>query len=168
MPLQTIDKARYAKHFKILTGGMAVALLGLSLLISTLLIHTLGDPGGNNFWLNLTGVAVGAVTIAALLDHFRTHPFMTELIYVWELKQQLNRIQRKQAKLEAAVAAGERDAMILMNFLFKGSRQLYELDDNTITLDELLVKEATFKTQMTAQDLSVTLEEFDPQLLKRY
>ncbi|MBF0256426.1 MAG: DUF3087 family protein [Gammaproteobacteria bacterium] len=42
-----------------------------------------------------------------------------------------------------------------MNFHYKGSRQLYELDDNTITLEDLLKEEATFQEQVAAKGFSV-------------
>ena len=65
---------------------------------------------------------------------------MVEVVYVWDLKQQLNKIRRKQRKIEAAIENNDKDAMIIMNFMLHGSKQLYELDDNTITMDDLLIK----------------------------
>lgn len=168
MQLQQIDKSRYDKHFKMVFALIVVALLCVSLLVSTLLIHLVGNPDGGNFWLNFAGVVVGAITIATFLDRFRAHPFLTEVVYVWDLKQMLNRIQRKQEKLKAAIAEGDRNAMIIMNFHFNGARQLYELDDNTITMDQLLEEEAAFHRRMAEHGVSLTLDEFDPRLLDRY
>ena len=168
MQLEQIDKSRYDKHFKITFAAIVAVLVVVSLLASTVLIRLIGNPDGGNFWLNATGVLIAAGTVDALLKRYRSHPFLTEVMYVWELKQTLNRIHRKQRQLEAAVARGDRTAMIVLNFQYKASRQLYELDDNTITMDELLVAEQKLRAQMDEHGVDVTLEEFSPALLDRY
>jgi hypothetical protein len=168
MRLEQIDKARYDRHYKLTFAAIVAVLLIVSLLVSTVLIHLVGNPDGGNFWLNLTGVVVAAFTVAALLRRYRTHPFLTEVAYVWDLKQTLNRIHRKQRQLKAAVEQGDHTAMVIMYFYLKGSRQLYELDDNTVTMDELVIAEQQLKAQMTEHGVGVTLEDFDPALLQRY
>ncbi|MGF1642578.1 MAG: DUF3087 family protein [Thiotrichales bacterium] len=168
MQLRQIDKARYDKHFKITFAAIIAFMLVVSLGVSNLLIQLIGNPGGNNFWLNVTGVILAALAVAALIRRYRAHPFLTEVMYVWDLKQGLNRIHRKQRKIKAAVAQGDRNATIIMNYHYQASRQLYELDNNTITLDDLAKAEREFQAQMAEHGVSVTLEEFDPKLLERY
>ncbi|MGF1548863.1 MAG: DUF3087 family protein [Thiotrichales bacterium] len=168
MPLVQIDKARYDKHFKITFAAIVVVMLVVSLLISNVLIQLIGNPGGSNFWLNVGGVIAAALVIAGLIRRYRGHPFLREVVYVWNLKQGLNRIYRKQRKIKEAVARGDRNAMIIMNYHFKATRQLYELDNNTITLDDLAKAEREFQAQMAEHGVTVTLEEFDPRLLERY
>ena len=74
----------------------------------------------------------------ALLEKLRAHPFTKEVLYVWDLRQVLNRIYRRERKLEAAADAGDRDALIVLNFFYRGSKQRYELDDTLVTIDELV------------------------------
>jgi hypothetical protein len=93
---------------------------------------------------------------------------MTEVVYVWDLKQQLNRIYRKQRKIEAAVENDDQDAMIILNFQYRGSKQLYELDDNTITMQGLVSKIKVLDKRMKAAGLSTSTDEYEPGMLDRF
>jgi len=66
----------------------------------------------------------------ATVYRLRDHPFMDELVYVWNLKKQLNLIYRKQHRIEPLIEDDNVDAMVVMNYMYQGSKQLYELDDN--------------------------------------
>ena len=168
MKLQSIDKDRYSKHFKIVFGAIAVVLLGGSVGCSTLLIQLLGEPGGSNFWLNMAGVAIVAVLIVTILNKLRPHPYMTELVYVWDLKQMLNRIYRKERKIQEAAEQNDPDALVILNYFYKGSKQLYELDDNLITQDELIDKIRENDRRMQAANLELSTDSFRPEMLERY
>ncbi|WP_350563584.1 DUF3087 family protein, partial [Psychrobacter sp. CAL346-MNA-CIBAN-0220] len=82
--------------------GLAVG----SLAISQTLIALFPDESGTHFHWNVAGVVISALGLAWLLNKYRTHPFMIEVVYVWELKQALNKITRKMAKLKAAGREG--------------------------------------------------------------
>lgn len=168
MQLQEIDKARYSKHFKMVFVAVAVVLLVIALAVSTLLIYFLTDGDGSHFWLNLAGVAVAALVAGSLLRHYRQHPFMFEVMYVWDLKQVLNKIYRKQKQIKAAMAEGNTDAMQIMNFSYKGSRQLYLLDNNTLTMDEL--NKSVAELDALAESFSVSLDtaRFSPAMLDAF
>ena len=168
MQLKEIDKTRYRKHLKVVFAGMVVALIVIALSTSALLIHFFSDPERSNFIYNLAGVVIAALFVGFALTKLRRHPFMSEVVYVWDLKQQLNRIYRKQRKIEAAAEAGNHEAMIIMNYLYRGSKQLYLLDDNTITMEDLNIRIQVLESRMEAAGLSMSTDLYEPSMLDNY
>ena len=168
MQLREIDKNRYTKHYRIIFAGIAFVLLIIAPATSALLISLFSNPEGSYFFHNLAGVVVGVAIVAFVLYKFRQHPYMYEVVYVWDLKQQLNRIRRKQRKIEAAIEKNDKDAMVIMNFMLHGSKQLYELDDNTITMDDLLIKIQVHDERMEAAGLSLSTDSYNPAMLKQF
>ena len=168
MQLREIDKARYRKHLRMVFAGIVAALLVITLGASTLFIYFFSSPEATHFWHNLAGVIAAAAIVIFVLNKLRQHPFMFEVVYVWDLKQQLNRIYRKQHKIEALVEENDHDAMIIMNFMYRGSKQLYELDDNTITMGVLLSKIRILDKRMEASGLSLSTDLYDPVMLDRF
>ena len=168
MTLENIDKARYRKHFNRLMIAIIIALFALALSISQLLIAVFPNAEGSHFGHNLAGVITAGLIVASLVYKYRYHPAMYEVMYVWNLKQELNRIYRKQKKVLADVDAGNRDAMIIMNFSYQGSRQLYQLDDNTVTMDELEKSLAELKDKIEQSGFEINLEDYRSSLLEKY
>jgi hypothetical protein len=168
MKLREIDKIRYRKHLRMVFAGIAVALLIIALSFSTLIIHLFSTPEVSHFWHNLAGVAVAAIIVAYGLNKIRHHPFMAEVIYIWDLKQQLNRIYRKQRKIEVDLGRSDHDAMIIMNYMYRGSKQLYLLDDNTITMEDLLIKIKILDDRMQEAGLSTSTDSYSPAMLERF
>jgi len=168
MKLKEIDKSRYRKHLKVIFVSIVAALMATALLVSTLIIQLFSTPGASHFWFNLMGVAIAAVMVIFVLKKLRQHPYMLEVVYVWDLKQMLNRIYRKQRKIEPKVEENNRDAMIIMNFQYCGSRQLYELDDNTITMENLIFKLKALEGRMQESGLNTSTDEFTPDLLDQF
>lgn len=168
MQLKTIDKSRYSKHLKIVFAAIVVTLLVLTLGTSTLLIQLFSTANASHFWFNLAGVVVAAAVVIFVLQKFRRHPFLHEVVYVWDLKQMLNRIYRKQRKIEPLIEENDLNAMIIMNFQYRGSKQLYELDDNTITMEGLMIKLKALEKRMEAAGLSTSTNEFNPAMLERF
>ncbi len=156
MQLKDIDKARYRKHlYIVIIASIAILVIG-SLSLSQLLIMLFPDADGSHFHWNLTGVVATAILIGWLLNKFRNHPFMTEVTYIWELKQVLNQVTRKLQKLKNAAQQGDVRAMNALQFSYSGSRLLWQLDDNTIVMDELALEQA--KLDKLAQKYAVTLD----------
>ena len=168
MRLTEIDKTRYRQHLRVVFAGIAVSLMGIAVGSSTLFIYLFSNPDVSHFFHNLAGVAVAAVMVVIVLNKFRQHPYMFEVVYVWDLKQQLNRIHRKLSKVEAAVEDNDDDAMIVLNFMYRGSKQLYELDDNTITMEGLVSKIHVLDQRMADAGLSLSTDKYDPKLLDRF
>ena len=165
MRLIDIDKKRYRKHLNWVFAGIAVALTAIAIGASAIMIEMFSTPEESHFWLNLAGVVIAVALVVTLLQKLRPHPFMKEVVYVWELKQVLNRIHRRERKLEAAVEAGNPEALIMLNFYYRGSKQLYELDDNLVTMDELVDKIRAHDKRIAEAGLTTDTDAFDPAML---
>jgi len=168
MKLRPIDKNRYRKHYKIVFAAIVIELIAISLACSTLLISWLGSPDETHFTLNLAGFVVAVLLVAYTVYRFRDHPFMDEVVYVWNLKKQLNLIYRKQHKIEPLIEDNNVDAMVIMNYMYQGSKQLYELDDNTITIDDLAIKTGHLNTKLEEKGLKLNTDDYDSALLAQF
>ncbi len=168
MQLIDIDKPRYRRHLKIVMVTCIITLAVGSLSISQLLIALLPDSSGSHFHWNLLGVVLSALIVAYGLNRYRKHDFMTEVVYVWELKQALNKIHRKMPKLLAAAEQGDADALIAIHYSYAGSRLLWHLDDNTLTMDELVVKQAELDRLAERVNCHLEAADYDPQILARF
>jgi hypothetical protein len=168
MQLKDIDKSRYRKRFRIVFVTIVVVLAIVSLSTSTLLIALLGTPGEPHFWLNLAGVVVGAAMVALTLIKLRQHPYLREVVYVWDLKQQLNQIYRKRRKIEPLVEENDPDAITIMYFFYRGSQQLYELDDNTITMDTIDLELRALQQRIESLGITVTTDSYRKAMLERF
>ncbi|MBL4710970.1 MAG: DUF3087 family protein [Gammaproteobacteria bacterium] len=168
MTLKEIDKTLYRNHLRVVFAGMALALMFFSVAISTLFIYLFSRPEVSHFLHNLAGVVVAAIIVFVVLNKFRQHSYMFEVVYIWDLKQQLNRINRKLRKIEVAVESGDSNAMVIMNFMYRGSKQLYELDDNTITMGSLISKINVLDQHMQDSGLSLSTSAYDPAMLDQF
>ncbi|MEL0634668.1 DUF3087 domain-containing protein [Pseudoalteromonas carrageenovora] len=168
MQLIQIDKARYRKHLNRVIAGCAAGLAVGSLAISQTLIALFPDESGSHFHWNLTGVVITSLAIGWLLNKYRTHSFMTEVVYVWELKQALNKITRKMPKLKAAGREGNADALLAIHYSYAGSRLLWQLDDNTITMDELAIKQTELDSVAAKYNVTLNADEYDASILKQF
>lgn len=161
MQLKDIDKVRYRKHLnRVIVACIAVLAAG-SLGIAQLLIALFPDPDGAHFHWNLLGVVLTALVIGFWLNKIRNHPFMTEVTYIWELKQVLNQITRKMQKLQTAAAQGNVTAMTALQYSYAGSRLLWQLDDNTIVMDELAVEQAKLDALAAKFNIELDSSAFD-------
>lgn len=168
MTLKEVDKTRYRKHLKVVFVGMALALMVITVATSTLFIYLFSSPDVSHFAHNLAGVAAAAIIVFIVLNKFRQHSYLYEVVYVWDLKQQLNRIHRKLRKIEAAVENNDNDAMVIMNFMYRGSKQLYELDDNTITMGSLVTKINVLDKRIQDSGLNLSTNVYDSAMLDRF
>lgn len=168
MQLIHVDKTRYRKHLNRVIIGCGLALAAGSLAISQTLIAVFPDESGSHFHWNLLGVLIASVTIAWALNKYRTHPYMSEVVYVWELKQALNKITRKMAKLKAAGREGDPNALLAIHYSYEGSRLLWELDDNLITMEELTIKQAELASVAEKFNLTLNANDYDANILKQF
>ena len=168
MHLEDIHKATYRQRFRIVFVAIVVILTIVSLGTSTLLIALLGTPGESHFWLNLAGVVVGIAVVVVTLTRLRQHPYLHEVVYVWDLKQQLNQIYRKQRKIEPLVEENDADAITIMYFFYRGSQQLYELDDNTITMDTIGAKLRALEQRIEDLGITITTDSYRQAMLERF
>lgn len=168
MNIETIDKSTYRKHLNIVIVVAAVSLAVLSLAISQTTIYLFTDREGTHFWLNLMGVVVSVVILGGLLNKYKHHPFMKEVYYVWQLKQQINYIYRKQKKIDAAVETNDIDALTIMRFYYLACEQLYTLDDNTITMDSLALKSNALNARIDELNVDIKASNYQQKLLDKF
>nr|WP_026052515.1 DUF3087 domain-containing protein [Gayadomonas joobiniege] len=168
MQFEAVDKSRYRNHLNKIIVASIVVLAGLSLAISQTLILLFPDPDGSHFHWNLSGVILGCVAVGLLLRHFKAHPFMTEVYYVWRLKQHLNWIQRKNKSLKTAVDQGDAQAMQILWFYYQGLRKLWQLDDNTITMEELAIWQTELESKANQENVQLSKTQFDKSELSPY
>ncbi|MBE0369500.1 DUF3087 domain-containing protein [Pseudoalteromonas aurantia] len=168
MLLEAINKARYRKHLNYVIGACVVALTGGSLGVAQCLIALFPDPDGSHFHWNLLGVIVTSLMVAMVLLKVRRHSYMYEVVYVWDLKQALNKITRKMTKLKTAAEQGNVDAMLAIQFSYTASKQLWELDDNLITMDDLATWQAHLDTLLKQYNVTVDIKEYNAVLLKQF
>lgn len=168
MKLQSIDKALYRKRLNILLAISITVLLITSLSVSNILIAFLGsEVDGDNFWWNLIGVASGLAVISALFKIMVSKPFMAEVNYVRGLKKEMNRIYRSSKKLQIALDANDKNAIIISYFNLQASKQVYQLDNNTLTMDELNTKIELLDDKIEQLGLSISVEDYQSDLLKQ-
>ncbi|KTF10587.1 MULTISPECIES: DUF3087 domain-containing protein [Pseudoalteromonas] len=168
MQLIEINKARYRKHLNRVIAGCAASLAAGSLAISQTLIALFPDESGSHFHWNLTGVVITSLAIGWLLNKYRTHPYMTEVVYVWELKQALNKITRKMPKLKAAGREGNPAALLAIHYSYAGSRLLWQLDDNLITMEDLAIKQAELDSVAAQFNLTLNADDYEESILKQF
>lgn len=168
MNLQKIDKQLYRSRLNLVIV-LSIGFLALSsLAVSQTLIFLFPDESGSHFHWNLLGVIVSAVATVAILIKLKSNPKMYEVAYVWDLKQALNLIYRKNRALKAAAKEGDAEAMLALQFSYHGSRQLWELDDNTITISSLETAQRELDEWADEYGVKLDISRYNPETLKRF
>ena len=168
MKLIKVDKARYRKHLNIVIVVCIIALTAGSLLIAQGLITVFPDPDGSHFHWNLLGVILTSLAIGMVINQLKSHDFMIEVVYVWRLKQVLNKITRKMRKLEEASNDGDVVATQIIHYSYAGSRLLWELDDNNIVMEELLIKQSKLDNLAEQYQIELDADNVDLKALDNY
>lgn len=168
MKLQKIDKKVYRKRVNVLMAITVIVLLLTSLGISKLLILLFGTGvDGDHFWFNLAGVISGLVVVAVMNSFLATKPFMAEVSYVRSLKKEMNRIYRHSKLLQEKAEQDDKTALIITYFNLQASKQVYELDDNTLTMDELKEKIELLNKKIAGLGLDIQMDDYNSELLSK-
>lgn len=166
MKLQIIDKTLYRKRLNIALVTCVAVLLTTSLSVSSILIALFGSGIENdNFWWNVLGVVAGVAVIAGLFKIIATKPFMAEINYVRSLKREMNRIYRSSKKVQEAAAQNNEAALIISYFNLQASKQVYELDNNTLTMDELNEKIRLLDKKLKELNMNISTSDYRLELL---
>ncbi|MCS0435489.1 DUF3087 domain-containing protein [Vibrio diabolicus] len=164
MEIKKINKDIYKKKVKLVIGGFVALLAISSLAFSTLLIVLFGntevvpEQSMGNFHWNLIGVLLAVATSLSLLNQIKTRPYMEEVLYVWKLKQLHNKIFRKLKSIKAAASNDDVKALTTLKFYYTTQQQVFELDNNTLTMSSVN-KELEAIEQIEAEqslDLDIT------------
>lgn len=172
MKLIAVDKSLYRQRMNRLIVVFVGSLALLSVLLGSGLIALFGVtplPGAQstgNFHWNLLGVLLALGFCSAVLHSQRRHAYLHEVLYVWQLKQWQNRIYRKLIKVKAAAAKNDVNALIILTFYYESLHQVYLLDDNTLTLPALTEDRQALSDQVASLGLSISAEQFEPNLLQ--
>lgn len=168
MQLRTIDKIQYRQRLNRITLCSVLALIGLSLGSSTLLIALFSDDQGSNFWLNFSGVVIGCLLVGFTLKRLKPHPYFSAVAYIWDLKHELNLIQRKMKAIEAAAAQNKPEALLILAFSYQASRLVWQLDDNTLMMSELTIANNKLEQQIAAAGLTIDVADYQRDLLAQF
>ncbi|GIU21397.1 DUF3087 domain-containing protein [Shewanella schlegeliana] len=171
MQLMDIDKQTYRKNTNLVIMGFVASLAILALVYGGVLIHffgateTVSGESTGNFHLNLIGVILAMLTCGAVLNTQKQKPFMREVYYVWRLKQLHNQIYRKLTKIKQAADNEEVNAFIILSFYFASLKQVYTLDDNTLTISTVDKDLMQLNDKIAALGLTITPDLFEPEML---
>ncbi|GHE91120.1 DUF3087 family protein [Thalassotalea profundi] len=174
MKIQNINKTTYRKHLNQIIIGFIVVLLCLSLFFGSVFVYFWGvSPeqivnGESNFRFNLLGVILALISCSAILYNIRTSEFFKEVYYVWQMKQVQNLIYRKLRKITSAAKYDDVNALIILHYYYESLIHIYQLDDNTITLNELIKKQQAVEQQIEDKKLNISSSQFDKSLLTKF
>ena len=169
MKLQKIEKSAYRQMLNKVIVAFIISFAVLAIVFGQILIALLSQPNADNFWLNFTGVVIALVCCLSAINSIKNKDYMREVLYVWELKKQINFIYRKLAKIKlAGLQQGDIDALIILKFYYKACHQLYTLDDNTITIETLNKEQAALESYLDEHQLNVNEQQYQAETLKKY
>lgn len=173
MTLIPIDKIVYRQRMNRVIVVFVASLALLSVIFGSILIALFGvaaEPGAastGNFHWNLMGVLLALALCSAVLHSQRHQPILHEVLYVWRLKQCHNKIYRKLAKVKAAAQNNNINALIILVFYYESLKQVYLLDDNTLTLPQVQQDLNAVMAQAESLNLSIDSSQFELSLLNQ-
>lgn len=182
MQLIDIDKSLYRKRLNIVIGLSILCLTFFSISFGAILIqlfgHALpavhpetGEPL-SNFRFNFVGVILGLLTCISILQQLKNHPFCYEIHYVMKLKQIHNIIYRRLKNIKKAAqdyeTEGDVNAFIVLNYYYTSLKQVYLLDNNTLTLSSLARDMEVLQERMKTLNIEVNTDQFERVMLIDY
>ncbi|MCS0334051.1 DUF3087 domain-containing protein [Vibrio diabolicus] len=174
MEIKKINKDIYKKKVNLVIGGFVALLAISSLAFSTLLIVLFGntevvpEQSTGNFHWNLIGVVLAVATSLSLLNQIKTRPYMEEVLYVWKLKQRHNKIFRKLKSIKAAASNDDVKALTTLKFYYKTQQQVFELDNNTLTMNSVNKELEAIEQIEAAQSLDLDITSFKESWVDTY
>ncbi|EGQ8018074.1 DUF3087 domain-containing protein [Vibrio sp. Vb2880] len=174
MEIKQINKDIYKKKVSLVIGGFVALLAISSLAFSTLLIVLFGntevvpEQSTGNFHWNLIGVVLAVATSLSLLNQIKTRPYMEEVLYVWKVKQLHNKIFRKLKNIKAAASNDNVKALTTLKFYYTTQRQVFELDNNTLTMSSVNKELEAIEQIEAAQSLDLDITSFKESWVDTY
>ncbi|MCK8070879.1 DUF3087 family protein [Vibrio sp. 1CM23M] len=140
MKLQKINKEEYRKKMNLLLVSLVGSLALFAIVFGSILIELFGSAtsitgeSAGNFHLNVLGVILSVALNAFIASRVKGHEYFKEALYVWNLKQIHNQIYRKLKRIQPKAEQGDRDALTILYFYYTTQKQVYDLDNNTLTI----------------------------------
>jgi hypothetical protein len=122
----------------------------------------------SNFKYNFLGVFLALLSCGVILNKLKRTSFFTEIYYVWQMKQVHNKIFRKLKYIKKALKNDDETAMLILTFYYQGLIQIYQLDDNTITMPTLTKDIEKLEAQISEKGISVNIEDFELTMVKSF
>lgn len=154
--------------------GFVGCLAVLALAFGSILIALFGSEGitesgsTGNFHLNVFGVIIAVIATAFIMNKVKNTPYFDEIMYVWQLKQTHNRIYRRLAKIKEKAARNDHNALLILAFYYTTQQQIFNLDNNTLTITSVQKSLNEVYEQATEMNLTLELDDFTVDLLNRY
>lgn len=160
--IRSMNAERYRQETRRVAFFVMACFVVQGLLLSTLLVKGFGAEGGDNFYLNLTGVALGVLSTALLVRfQFWEKPWMAAAVYGWRLKRNLMRLTNVMHHIKAGIAADDVAAMSAMRFYHLGLIQMCQLDNNPTGMSHMVHDIDQHAERMTALGLDLEQNRFD-------
>ncbi|MDF1763250.1 MAG: DUF3087 family protein [Oleibacter sp.] len=166
MTLRKIDKLEYKQRLSRIQWVLVAALFAISLSLAELYRYLLVG-GESNAWLNAAGVLTAALLCSLVLYLGRNHSCMSDIVYIWRLKQALNKIYRRSKKIDAGIAKDQPDAIRIRYFSLHASAYVYQLEDNTLTMPELNEQIDELNQQISRLGMMVSIDDYNSELLEQ-
>lgn len=161
--LARIDPDEYRKKTRKASWIIITVFIALAMLYSSLLVMFFGQPAGDNFRLNVTGVLAGvAVTAVLVRTMFSKQPWMAANIYGWKLKRSLMSVTNVMHQVKKGVEARDPTAMKLLRFYHLGLTQMHQLDGNSSASSELVYEVSAHKALMEELGIDSEQQSLDP------
>ena len=165
--LATINPEDYRQQTRKATWIIIVVFVALAMLLSSLLVMFFGEPGGDNFRLNIAGVATGVLITAALVRQvFSKQSWMAANLYGWRLKRSLMSVTNVMHHVTAGVAEQNIAAMKLLRFYHLGLMQMHHLDANTSEASQMVSEVDEHKQRMQKLGVDCDQQILDPAWLQ--
>lgn len=168
MRLQDIDKELYRSRLKAVSSGFVIIFAVLSVVFGSLLIFLFSDGQGSHFKYNLSGVVLGLVTTLIGFSAIKDKPYFSEMFYVWNLKKALMPIYNKLAKIKEAAFSGDETALLVLKYYHTASKQVYLLDDNTLTIADTEKALADIEAYQAQHQIELDITNFQASMLANY
>ncbi len=174
MKLQKINKEEYRKKMNLVLVSLVGSLAVFAIVFGTILIDlfgsgqsTAGESTGN-FHLNVLGVILSVALNAFIASRVKGHDYFKEALYVWNLKQIHNQIYRKLKRIQPKAEQGDRDALTILYFYYTTQKQVYDLDNNTLTIKTVQQSLDNIVELSDKWSIELDIEAFSKDLVAKY
>ncbi|CDT81061.1 DUF3087 family protein [Vibrio coralliirubri] len=174
MKLQKINKEEYRKKMNLLLVSLVGSLALFAIVFGTILIELFGSATSitgestGNFHLNVLGVILSVALNAFIASRVKGHEYFKEALYVWNLKQIHNQIYRKLKRIQPKAEQGDRDALTILYFYYTTQKQVYDLDNNTLTIKTVQQSLDNIVELSDKWSIELDIEEFSKDLVAKF
>ena len=174
MKLQKINKEEYRKKMNLLLVSLVGSLALFAIVFGTILIELFGSATSitgestGNFHLNVLGVILSVALNAFIASRVKGHEYFKEALYVWNLKQTHNQIYRKLKRIQPKAEQGDRDALTILYFYYTTQKQVYDLDNNTLTIKTVQQSLDNIVELSDKWSIDLDIEEFSKDLVAKF